>query len=110
LSPEAIRDVGLDLRARYGLAAVISEWGSPSITTSGGEAGQAAHVYRFLAALPGSGMPFASIYEWKDTMTGTSPRERNFGLVTSSGAAKPALGAARDALRLSGLVGGGAAQ
>lgn len=108
MSAEAIRDASIDLRARYGLAAVVTEWGSPSIPASGGTAGQAARVRTFLATLPTSGTPLASIYEWKDTITATSARERNFGLVTSDGAAKPALDAARDALRLIEFAGSAA--
>ncbi|HEY4351903.1 MAG TPA: hypothetical protein VGN31_11785 [Paraburkholderia sp.] len=98
MSPEAIEDASRNIRERYGMPAVITEWGVPSKGTLGGQNAQTRRVRDFLAALSGMRTPLVSIYEWKDTQTGTNLRERNYGLVVTAEQPKPALQAVRDAL------------
>jgi hypothetical protein len=98
MTPEAIEAASREIRARYGMPAVITEWGVPSKGTLGGQAAQTRRVGDFLAALPDMKTPLVSIYEWKDTQTGANLRERNYGLVVTAEQPKPALRAVRDAL------------
>ncbi|KWI26333.1 hypothetical protein [Burkholderia stagnalis] len=86
--------VSADVRKRYGLPVIITEWGVPSIPATGGDAGQAEKVGAFLAALHGAGVALVSIYEWKDSRNGFDQAQRSYGLVTVSGAAKASLGVA----------------
>ncbi len=100
MTEQAIRATSKDAHARYRLPAVITEWGTPSLIVNGGDDAQADRLKAFLAELPSVGTPVVSIYEWKNTANGGNSRERNFGLVTSSGTDKPALNAARGELRM----------
>jgi polysaccharide biosynthesis protein PslG len=98
MTPAAILAASRDIRKRYGLPAVITEWGVPSAGTIGGTSAQTRRVRDFLAALPDMETPLVSLYEWKDTPTGTNLRERNYGLVVTADRPKPALQAVRDSL------------
>ncbi|QRR07601.1 hypothetical protein FPJ27_15070 [Burkholderia sp. MS455] len=105
LSASQITAVSEDVKERYGLPVVITEWGVPSIPATGGNTGQAEQVSEFLKALPNTGMPIVSIYEWKDSASGSDQTQRNYGLVTVSGLAKPSLGVASAELpRVEGSV------
>lgn len=86
------------IRSRYGLPALITEWGISS-GGKGGLTGQAAHINSFLMGRQSLNTPLISIYEWQDTVNGKNARERNFGLLDALGARKPAFGAASIALR-----------
>lgn len=97
----AIREVARDIRKRYGMPAVITEWGVPSegIADGNGTDAQARRVRTFLTTLDRNATPLVSLYEWKDTRSGTNSRERSYGLVSANGDPKPALAAARASLR-----------
>ncbi|WP_341317175.1 glycosyl hydrolase [Paraburkholderia sp. IMGN_8] len=99
MSADAIHNTMRSTRARYAMPAVVTEWGVPSIATTDGNEGQASRVRAFLNTLRSTGTPLVSIYEWKDTSSGSNNRERNFGLLTSEGEDKPSLGATSKALR-----------
>ncbi|MFM0670588.1 cellulase family glycosylhydrolase [Paraburkholderia sediminicola] len=85
------------IRSRYGLPALITEWG---ISSGGKEGltGQAAHINSFLMGRESLNTPLISIYEWQDSVNGKNARERNFGLLDALGTRKPAFGAALTAL------------
>ncbi|AXL50017.1 hypothetical protein DSC91_002039 [Paraburkholderia caffeinilytica] len=93
-----IQDASAYVLSRYGLPALITEWGVSS-GAKGGVIGQAASIQAFLMRRASMNTPLISIYEWQDTVNGKNARERNFGLVDASGTPKPALGAALEALR-----------
>jgi hypothetical protein len=98
MSERQIQDASAYVLSRYGLLALITEWGVSS-GANGGIAGQTATIQAFLTKRASMRTPLISIYEWQDTVSGKNARERNFGLVDASGTPKPALGAALDALR-----------
>ncbi|HEY3600071.1 MAG TPA: hypothetical protein VGL08_21450 [Paraburkholderia sp.] len=98
MTPSAIRSAAQDIRARYGVPAVITEWGVPSAGIVGSEAEQARLIRYFLLAVQDVQTPLVSIYEWKDTLSGSNARERSFGLVDAAGNAKPSLEGARAVL------------
>ncbi len=93
MSESQIREASVYVRSRYGLPAVITEWGVSS-GRNGGIAGQAADIKLFLLKRNSMRTPLISIYEWQDTAHGKNARERNFGLVDASDTQKPALRAA----------------
>jgi hypothetical protein len=78
---------------------VISEWGVPSLTRIGGTTGQASRITDFIAGIKKLNVPLTSIYEWKNTDSGSNDREKNFGLMTSDGKPKPAATAAQALLK-----------
>jgi hypothetical protein len=79
------------------LPTLITEWGV-STAARGGAIGQAAAIANFLSKRSSLLTPLVSIYEWQDTRDANNARERGFGLVTATGAAKPAHDAALKAL------------
>ncbi|MCC8394819.1 cellulase family glycosylhydrolase [Paraburkholderia sp. MMS20-SJTR3] len=97
MSVPQIQQAASEIRARYGVPALITEWGVSS-GGSGGVAAQSQRIGALLAKRNTLATPLISIYEWQDTATAKNARERNFGLVDPLGAAKPALGAAISAL------------
>ncbi len=99
MRPDAIRAAAREIRERYGVPAVITEWGVPSNGIVGADTAQASRISGFLATLPDTQTPLVSIYEWKDTISGANVRERSYGLVDASGAPKPSLEAARGVLQ-----------
>jgi hypothetical protein len=99
MSVDAIREVARDVKARYGVPAIITEWGAPSGVAPGGTLAQARRVQTFVLALSHMETPLVSVYEWKDTRSGVNARERSFGLVDATGVPKPVLPVVRDALR-----------
>jgi hypothetical protein len=74
----------------FKLPGVISEWGVPSLSSIGGTAGQASRITSFIADIKKLNTPLTSIYEWKNSDSGSNDREKSFGLVTSDGNPKPA--------------------
>jgi hypothetical protein len=98
MSASQIHETSRFVRSRYGLPAVITEWGVSS-AAKGGADGQAADIQSFLVKRESMGTPLISIYEWQDTANGKNARERNFGLVDASDARKSAFDAASTALR-----------
>jgi hypothetical protein len=99
MTPDAIRRAAREIRVRHGVPAVITEWGVPSAGLLQGGGTQARRMRDFATSLSDSQTPLVSIYEWKDTSSGTNARERSYGLVDSSGQPKPALDAWRQTLR-----------
>ena len=98
MSEKQIQDASVYVLSRYGLPALITEWGVSS-GAKGGMTGQAATIQAFLMKRASMRTPLISIYEWQDTVDGKNARERNFGLVDASETPKPALAAALAALR-----------
>ncbi|MFM0284664.1 cellulase family glycosylhydrolase [Paraburkholderia sediminicola] len=98
MSEKQIQDASAYVLSRYGLPALITEWGASS-GARGGMTGQAANIQAFLMKRASMRTPLISIYEWQDTVDGKNARERNFGLVDASETPKPALAAALAALR-----------
>ncbi|MGY2441547.1 glycosyl hydrolase family 5 [Pseudomonas sp. SDO52101_S400] len=86
------------IQQNFHLPGVISEWGISALASNGGTDGQAAKVAAFIADVKRLQIPLTSIYEWKNSDSGSNDRERNFGLQTSNGQPKPAESAARTQL------------
>jgi len=82
------------IQQNFHLPGVLSEWGSPSLSNNGGIEAQASKVRTFISDVKQQKIALASIYEWKNSETGGSDRERNFGLLTGDGQPKPAKQAA----------------
>ncbi|WP_061150529.1 cellulase family glycosylhydrolase [Caballeronia arvi] len=100
MTSEQMRNVTSEIRSRYGLPTAITEWGVPtrgSVVTSA--AMQAMKVATFLESVDSLGVSLASIYEWKETRTAQSERERSFGLTEPSGVPKPALAVVQSYLK-----------
>ncbi|SAL70452.1 Cellulase (glycosyl hydrolase family 5) [Caballeronia cordobensis] len=103
MTPAQIRNAARELRNRYGLPAVITEWGVPSQgSATSSPAMQARRIGAFVASLDASldasSIPLFSIYEWKDTARAENARERSFGLVDTDSNAKAALAPVLDYL------------
>ncbi|WPN49959.1 MULTISPECIES: hypothetical protein [unclassified Pseudomonas] len=78
------------IQQNFNLPGVISEWGVPSLNSNGGIEAQAGKISGFIAEVKRLNIPLTSIYEWKNSQTGSNERERNFGLLTAGGQPKPA--------------------
>ncbi|WP_144113305.1 beta-xylosidase [Paraburkholderia sp. BCC1886] len=98
MSDPQIRRASAYVRARYGLPAVMTEWGASS-GVDVGRSVQAARIESFLEKRALLDTPLISLYEWQDTASGKNARERNFGLLDASGIDKPAMGAVTNAMR-----------
>jgi hypothetical protein len=98
MSERQIENVSSYIHSRYGLPALITEWGVSSGSQRGIN-GPAADIKSFLMKRNSMRTPLISIYEWQDTANSKNARERNFGLVDAAGTGKPALDAAVAALR-----------
>ncbi|WP_174769918.1 cellulase family glycosylhydrolase [Paraburkholderia hayleyella] len=97
MTQEQVKASNVNIQSRYRLPALITEWGwSSDVANDPWQ--QAQEVGNFLDWIRTTGTPVVSLYTWKDSTTG-SLRERNFGLVTAQGAAKPALNVVANALR-----------
>lgn len=90
MSGEQISKTQAFIQQNYHLPGVISEWGVPSLSSNGGIEAQASKISTFIADVKRLDIPLTSIYEWKNSETGSNDRERNFGFLTSDGQAKPA--------------------
>jgi hypothetical protein len=82
------------IQQNFHLPGVISEWGISALGSNGGIEGQASKVGAFIADVKRLNIPLTSIYEWKNSDSGSNEREKNFGLLTSDGQPKPARAAA----------------
>lgn len=82
----------------FHIPGVISEWGVSALMSNGGVDGQASKVSAFIADVKKQNIALASIYEWKNSDSGSDDREKNFGLLTSDGQPKPAKMAVRTQL------------
>lgn len=86
------------IQQNFHLPGVISEWGISALSSNGGNDGQASKIGAFIADVKRLGIPLTSIYEWKNSDSGSNDREKNFGLLTSDGQPKPAKAAAETQL------------
>lgn len=98
MTPEQIRAAAQELRARYGLPAVVTEDGASSAGWNGDDR-QVRRITTLLSAMDKLGIPLLSLYEWIDTPTGSDAAQRHYGLLYTDRVAKPALTAAEEALR-----------
>lgn len=78
------------IQQNFRLPGVISEWGVSALASNGGPEGQASKISAFIADVKKLNIPLTSIYEWKNSESGSNDREKNFGLLTSDGQPKPA--------------------
>ncbi|MFZ3284186.1 cellulase family glycosylhydrolase [Pseudomonas sp.] len=78
------------IQQNFHLPGVISEWGISALASNGGPEGQASKINAFIGDVKKLNIPLTSIYEWKNSDTGSNEREKNFGLLTSDGQPKPA--------------------
>ena len=78
------------IQQNFHLQGVISEWGISALASNGGAEGQASKINAFIGDVKKLNIPLTSIYEWKNSASGSNEREKNFGLLTSDGQPKPA--------------------
>ncbi|WP_419711135.1 glycosyl hydrolase family 5 [Pseudomonas sp. NFX224] len=78
------------IQQNFHLPGVISEWGISALGSNGGVDGQARKIAAFIAEMKKLNIPLTSIYEWKNSDSGSNDREKNFGLLTADGEPKPA--------------------
>ena len=78
------------IQQNFHLSGVISEWGVSALSSNGGADGQASKINAFIGDVKKLQIPLTSIYEWKNSESGSNDREKNFGLLTSDGQPKPA--------------------
>lgn len=78
------------IQQNFNLPGVISEWGVSALASNGGVEGQASKISAFIADVKRLNIPLTSIYEWRNSASGSNEREQNFGLLTSDGQPKPA--------------------
>jgi hypothetical protein len=78
------------IQQNFHLPGVISEWGVSALSSNGGADGQASKINAFIGDVKKLQIPLTSIYEWKNSDSGSNDREKNFGLLTSDGQPKPA--------------------
>jgi hypothetical protein len=86
------------IQQNFHLPGVISEWGISALASNGGMEGQASKISAFVADIKTRNIALTSIYEWKNSDTGSNDREKNFGLLTADGQPKPAETAVRTQL------------
>ncbi|MGX9864536.1 glycosyl hydrolase family 5 [Pseudomonas moraviensis] len=78
------------IQQNFNLSGVISEWGVSALASNGGPEGQATRINAFIADVKRLNIPLTSIYEWRNSDSGSNDREKNFGFLTSDGQPKPA--------------------
>ncbi|MCP1477059.1 hypothetical protein ABIA54_004095 [Pseudomonas sp. EB276 TE3739] len=78
------------IQQNFNLPGVISEWGVSALASNGGPEGQATRINAFIADVKRLTIPLTSIYEWRNSDSGSNDREKNFGFLTSDGQPKPA--------------------
>ncbi|UEB94234.1 cellulase family glycosylhydrolase [Pseudomonas sp. HN2] len=78
------------IQQNFNLPGVISEWGVSALASNGGPEGQATKINAFIADVKRLNIPLTSIYEWRNSDSGSNDREKNFGFLTSDGQPKPA--------------------
>lgn len=88
------------IQQNFHLPGVISEWGVSALSSNGGIDGQASKVSAFIVDVKKLNIPLTSIYEWRNSESGSNEREKNFGLLTTDGQPKPAKMAAATQLNM----------
>lgn len=88
------------IQQNFHLPGVISEWGVSALNSNGGIDGQASKVSAFIVDVKKLNIPLTSIYEWRNSESGSNEREKNFGLLTTDGQPKPAKMAAATQLNM----------
>lgn len=88
------------IQQNFHLPGVISEWGVSALSSNGGIDGQANKVSAFIVDVKKLNIPLTSIYEWRNSESGSNEREKNFGLLTTDGQPKPAKMAAATQLNM----------
>ncbi len=78
------------IQQNFNLPGVISEWGVSALASNGGPEGQATKINVFITDVKRLNIPLTSIYEWRNSDSGSNDREKNFGFLTSDGQPKPA--------------------
>jgi hypothetical protein len=78
------------IQQNFNLPGVISEWGVSALASNGGPDGQATKINAFVTDVKRLNIPLTSIYEWRNSDSGSNDREKNFGFLTSDGQPKPA--------------------
>ncbi|MEN5244218.1 glycosyl hydrolase family 5 [Pseudomonas atacamensis] len=78
------------IQQNFNLPGVISEWGVSALASNGGLEGQATKINAFITDVKRLNIPLTSIYEWRNSDSGSNDREKNFGFLTSDGQPKPA--------------------
>nr|WP_315435444.1 glycosyl hydrolase family 5 [uncultured Pseudomonas sp.] len=78
------------IQQNFNLPGVISEWGVSALASNGGPEGQATKINTFITDVKRLNIPLTSIYEWRNSDSGSNDREKNFGFLTSDGQPKPA--------------------
>ncbi|MBV4545066.1 cellulase family glycosylhydrolase [Pseudomonas triticicola] len=78
------------IQQNFNLPGVISEWGVSALASNGGPEGQATKINAFVTDVKRLNIPLTSIYEWRNSDSGSNDREKNFGFLTSDGQPKPA--------------------
>ncbi|WP_460094991.1 glycosyl hydrolase family 5 [Pseudomonas sp. S2_B03] len=78
------------IQQSFNLPGVISEWGVSALASNGGPEGQATKINAFITDVKRFNIPLTSIYEWRNSDSGSNDREKNFGFLTSDGQPKPA--------------------
>lgn len=78
------------IQQNFNLPGVISEWGVSALASNGGPEGQATRINAFISDVKRLNIPLTSIYEWRNSDSGSNEREKNFGFLTSDGQPKPA--------------------
>jgi hypothetical protein len=78
------------IQQNFHVPGIISEWGISALASNGGPEGQASKINAFIGDVKKLNIPLTSIYEWKNSDSGSNDREKNFGLLTSDGQPKPA--------------------
>jgi polysaccharide biosynthesis protein PslG len=97
MTPAQIRAAAHDIDARYGVPAIITEDGAPSVNADG-EPRQAQRLRTLLDARGELDTPLISVYEWADTANASDAAQRSYGLVHVDRSPKPALDAVRESL------------
>ncbi|MCF4997133.1 glycosyl hydrolase family 5 [Pseudomonas syringae] len=98
MTPTQVSNAQAFIQQNFHLPGVISEWGVSALASNGGAEGQASKISAFIADVKKQQIPLTSIYEWKNTDTGSSDREKNFGFLTADGQPKPARASAETLL------------
>ena len=78
------------IQQNFNLPGVISEWGVSALASNGGPEGQATKINAFITDVKRLNIPLTSIYEGRNSDSGSNDREKNFGFLTSDGQPKPA--------------------
>jgi hypothetical protein len=99
MSGTQISSVQAFILDNFRVPGVITEWGVPSLSSIGGTAGQASRITRFISDVKKLNIPLTSLYEWKNSDSGSNDRERSFGLMSSDGKSKPAQAAVKTLLK-----------